>query len=284
VQRDSPLATLIQVAGAAGAAVGFVYAIGGLVLSLRYEGFGLNGQESAALTSREVLLFSGATTLARWILIGVAIFGVIWVLLRLLAWLLGDQRASARASELPRARWIQVGTIALALALILLSHVWWPAAATAAIAAIAWESTQTVPAASKPEGFPTGWSRQSEKGSPRSRIRRWVVIAAAVGLVAVAYEADRLRYRLNWSCVDVTEEREHTCGILIAQNDRGFYIGAPPGQDARSVETAPYRLVFVPQERVIRASSQRREARVIESNADARREPPVARVLSIDVR
>jgi hypothetical protein len=113
-----------------------------------------------------VLLFSGATTLARWILIGVAIFGVIAVLLHLLAWLLGDQRASARASELPRARWIQVGTIALALALLLLSHVWWPAAATAAIAAIAWESTQTVPAASKPEGF-----RPVGRASPRKARR-----------------------------------------------------------------------------------------------------------------
>jgi len=42
-----------------------VYGTGGLVLSLRYDGFGLTGPQPVAYTSREVLLFHGARSLEK---------------------------------------------------------------------------------------------------------------------------------------------------------------------------------------------------------------------------
>ena len=59
VASESPWAAVVNAAGAAGAAIASVYAIGSIVTSLRYEGFGLGGQEAVAVTPREVLLFAG---------------------------------------------------------------------------------------------------------------------------------------------------------------------------------------------------------------------------------
>jgi hypothetical protein len=298
VERESPWATLISVAGAAGGAVVFVYAIGGLVLSLRYEGFGLNGQEAAALTSREFLLFSGATTLARWLLIGLgyaAVLFLFWLMLRAMfraPWgafrrVIDRTRlpgVASRTSERAGLSAVRLGILALlavTAVLVLVPHVWWLPAAFAAVALVVGEQVMTRRAADAPRA--NGPCKEAGRSAPRAlRLRSVVVTAAAIALVAVAYEADRLSYRLNWACVDTAGERTHTCGILIGQNDRGLYIGAPKTPDRQ--RAVAYRLVFVPANRVREAFARRRTAMVTESSAEDRRQALAARLVSIDVR
>lgn len=263
MERDNPWATLISAAGAAGAVVVVLYAIGGLVLSLRFEGFGLNGQEAAALVPREVLLFAGARSLALWALAGLilvlALRGAVWVFRRL--------QSAGRTPELPPrtgrfvAGILAGAVVAAGVVLALVSRVLWPLAALLAAAIIL--------------GVEARWRNRP--------VRRLLLTLAALALVAVAYEADRLRYRLNWTCVEVAGERDQTCGILIAHIDRGLYVGAPSSSDPSGKEL-PYRLVFVPETRIEEASSSREDRKVIDSTARARREAPLPRVLSIEVR
>ena len=119
-ERD-PWATLISVAGAAGAAAGIVYLAGGVVLSLRYEGLGLSGQQAVGLTPREVLLFAGARSLLLWWLVGLA---VVLLLLRFVPRLGG-----VRVRRAP----VLAVLIAAVLAGLLLLRVWWPLATLVAL-------------------------------------------------------------------------------------------------------------------------------------------------------
>src|SRR6266545_1446304 len=76
---QDPLGRLTTAAGALFGGVGFIYVVGALSLSLRYEGYGLPGQYTAAMTPREVLLTAGLRTLVVWVAIGSV---VAWLLAR----------------------------------------------------------------------------------------------------------------------------------------------------------------------------------------------------------
>ena len=263
MDRSSPWADLVSAAGAAGAAVGLVYGIGGMVLSLRYEGFGLTGQQAVAYTSREVLLFHGARSLFIWALLG--------VLLVLSLRAFGEGTARAVEARL-RTRGVVVGVIALALALFFVLRVWWPLAAVGAVLAILVVESR--------------WADR--------RLARFLACASAVAVVAVAYEADRITYQLDWTCVDVSLDAEGSgasrpsCGILIGQTDRGYYIGQP--QSSSNLDEAPfepesrYRHVYIPASRVAGAYAEKQKARVIRDNAESRRERLPARLADIEIR
>jgi hypothetical protein len=265
VERSDPWARVIAAAGAIGAGVALVYVIGGASLTLRYQGFGLPGQQAAALTPREVLLAAGLRTLALWAVIGLV------MLLGL--GLLPDEPVRAVASRL-RTREGVLAVIVVALALLLVLEVWWPLAGLAALLAILLVSVY--------------WESRP--------VRRFLVSALSIGIVAVAYEADRLSYLIERTCVltadpsgasegvaapaappGVRQERR-VCGILVGQQDRGFYlgVGTPEGD--------PYRLVFLPASMVERAYSETQLARVIPSRAEDRREPLRSRLWGVSVR
>lgn len=263
MDRSSPWTTLLSAAGAAGAAIGLVYGIGGVVLSLRYDGFGITGQQAVAYTSREVLLFHGARSLFIWALLGAALV----LSLRALA----DDTSKAIDTRL-RTRWGLLGVSALALGLFLALNVWWPLAGLVAVLAILFAAAR--------------W--------PDRPLARFLASAAAVALVAVAYEADRITYQLDWTCVDIAADAEggraseRSCGILIGQTDRGYYIGQP--RSSSSLSEAPfepdsrYRLVFIPVDRVAGAYAEKQKARVIRDNADSRREWLPSRLGDIEIR
>ena len=169
-------------------------------------------------------------------------------------------------------RWVWPVVCALALVLFLTLRVWWPLAAVVAGLAILLAAAR--------------W--------PDRPLARFLASAAAVALVAVAYEADRISYQLDWTCVDVAagaetdNASERSCGILVGQTDRGYYIGQPGSSS--SLSRAPfepdsrYRLVFIPVERVAGAYAEKQKARVIRDNADARREWLPARIGDIEIR
>jgi hypothetical protein len=256
---------VIAAAGAIGAAVALVYVIGGASLSLRYQGFGLPGQQAAALTPREVLLAAGLRTLALWAVIGL----ILLLALRLVP----DDAVRALASRL-RTRYGVLAAGVLALALFLLLKVWWPLAGLAAVLAIILASVY--------------WESRP--------VRRFLISALSIGLVAVAYEADRISYLIERTCVlssgpsgaraEIREQAAapevrqgiRVCGILVGQQDRGFYLGVD------TPEGGPYRLVFVPAPVVEGAYSATRLARVIPIRAEDRREPLRSRLWSIRVR
>jgi hypothetical protein len=262
VDRSSPWGSLVNAAGAAGAAIGLVYGIGGVVLSFRYDGFGLTGQQAVAYTSREVLLFHGARSLFLWALLGAALVFSLRAL----------PEGTPKAIE---ARlWTRWGLIvvALAFALFLVLRTVWPLAALGAILAILL--------------FEARWT-----GRP---LARFLASALAVAVVAAAYEADRITYQLDWTCVDVAADAEggraseRSCGILIGQTDRGYYIGQP--RSSSSLSKAPfepasrYRLVFIPADRVAGSYAGKQKARVIRAQADSRREWLPARLGDIEIR
>jgi hypothetical protein len=270
VERNDSWGNVIAAAGAIGAGVALVYVVGGTSLSLRYEGLGLPGQQAAALTPREVLLAAGLRTLALWSVIGVAL------VLALRA--LPDAAIETVAGRLRTPSGL-LAVAALALALLLILRVWWPLAALGALLAIVLASVYWKP----------------------FRVRRFLVSALSIGLVGVAYEADRLTYIVEWTCVraanssgaagedatpaasrEVPGERR-VCGTLIGQQDRGFYLGVPSTGDSAH-GTGPSRLVFIPAGLVEEAYSARRLARVIASRAEARREPLRSRLWDIRVR
>jgi hypothetical protein len=256
-ERD-PWATLISVAGAAGAAAGIVYLAGGVVLSLRYEGLGLSGQQAVGLTPREVLLFAGARSLLLWWLVGLA---VVLLLLRFVPRLGG-----VRVRRAP----LLAVLIAAVLAGLLLLRVWWPLATLVAL-------TVLVVAVARWRGRP---------------VLLFVVSAAAISLIAVSVEADRLSYKVDRVCVGLlaggataAEPRApapalavgRRCGVLVGQSDRGFYVGA-------IARRGTSQLVFVPADRVAGAASTKVLIRVEPSYASARRERLVSRLLGTEIR
>jgi hypothetical protein len=245
VERNSPWTTLLNALGAVGAAVGIVYVIGGVVLSLRYEGFGLSGQQGVALASRELLFFYGGRSLVIWALLGGLLVFVLWQL---------PERTVKPVAERVRTP-LGVGvTVVVVVALMPVLHVWWPLAAIVAVVVILMAVTY--------------W---------RSRpVALFLMSAAAIALVAVAYEADRLKYVVDEACVVLADGDGRACGLLIGQNDRGTYLGRPSGES--------YRLLFIPAERVLEASSEKRGAHVTPDRAEARRESPAGRVLGLEIR
>jgi hypothetical protein len=273
VERNDAWARIIAAAGAVGAAVALIYVIGGASLSLRYEGFGLPGQQAAALTPREALLAAGLRTLLVWAGLG---------FLLVLALRAHPDAVRAVAERLrPRssaAAGLLVALVLLVVLLLLLVlNVWWPLAAFGAVLAISLSSVH--------------WESRP--------VRRMLVSAISIALVAVAYEVDRLSYLVEWTCVSHGTQttgggvavrssppraQQRVCGILIGQQDRGFYLGVPGKGDDPVAETGPYRLVFIPAERVVGASSRKQSARVIASRAEARRESPLSRLIDIRVR
>jgi hypothetical protein len=239
---QDPLSRLGAVAGAVVGAVGFIYVVGALSLSLRYSAFGLPGQQAAAMTPREVLLAAGLRTLVIWVAIGAAI---------VLALTVRDRWLARRIRDLMRRRWAQVAIVVLALALLFM-RVLWPLAVLVGVLVTTYATVS--------------WDGPS--------LKRVLVTVLALGLVTVAYEADRISYYLEWTCVETKEPAGESCGVLVGQHDRGFYLGVPQGGQ----------LLFVPAGRVASASSRRQLARASPPARDDRRQPIVSRLVDIRVR
>jgi hypothetical protein len=262
VEQGDRWERLIAAAGAVGAAVAVLYVIGGASLSLRYQGFELPGQVTAAQTPPEVLLAAGLRTLAIWTLVGVA-------LVLSLRWL-PDATGRAVARALRRPAGI-LAAAAVALVLLMVLRVWWPLAAYAAVLAIVLTSVV--------------WKERP--------VPRVVAAVAAIALVGVAYEADRLSFYVERTCVtlargarSVDETRPTVdrpmCGTLVGQHDRGFYLGVPvPAPEEHS---KPQKLVFIPAARVRQARSDKRVVRVTRATAANRRARLVSRLGDIRVR
>lgn len=235
----------MNAAGAALGTVGFVYIVGAFSLSLRYDGLGLPGHQTAAVTPREVLLAAGLRTLVVWVLAGVAVAFVLAV---------GHQWLAGHIHRRWRTRWGWIAVGALAIALLFV-RVLWPLALLVGVlltthATMSWDAFSA---------------------------RRVVVTVLAIGLVAVAYEADRITYLVEETCVVVKEPAGKRCGTLVGQHDRGFHLGVGVGSKA------PY-VLFVPAFRVLRASATKRPARVSSEKARQRRKLVIRRVFEIRVR
>jgi hypothetical protein len=245
VAARDPIARLTSIAGAAVGAVGLVYVVGALSLSLRYEGFGLPGQQTAAVTPREVLLAAGLRTLVVWIALGV---GVVLVLTA------RQQRLARAIQRRLRTRSGLVAVVVLVVALLFV-RVMWPLAVVLAILVTTYATVT--------------WDAASAK--------RPIVTALAIAVVAVVYEADRITYLVESTCVNVREPAGRACGLLVGQQDRGFYLGV-------SERPGVARLVFVPAARVSSSSTRKRRARVADRYTRTRRKSVVARLPGIRVR
>jgi hypothetical protein len=267
VERSDAWARIIAAAGAVGAAIALVYVIGGASLSLRYDGFGLPGQQAAALTPREVLLAAGLRTLVVWAGLGFLLVLVVRAF---------PDAVRAIVERLRRPSGV-AAVVVVVLAMLLLLNVWWPLVAFIAVLTIILASAY--------------WESRP--------VRRILVSTISIALVAVAYEADRISYQLEWTCVSrstdqrgsgiarqsaAAEAGRRLCGILIGQQDRGFYLGVPSGVDQTTQETLPYRLVFIPATLVQGAASRKELAQVITSHAEARRESLLSRLSDVRVR
>jgi hypothetical protein len=257
VERGDPWSRVIAVAGAAGG-VALLYVIGGASLSIRYDGLGLPGNQAAAQTPREMLLAAGLRTLVVWTLVGAAL---VLSLVRV-----PDVTPPAVTRRLRKRRG-PAAAAAVAVVLLLVLKVWWPLAAFAALVMIVIVTVR--------------WRERT--------LARALVGVAAVTLVTVAYEADRLTYVVERTCVtpavygDPVPGATPVCGTLVAQLDRGFYLGVP--LPARGEErTQPQALVFVPADRVQQAVSSKQQVSVTTSQAEARRERLLSRLFDIRVR
>jgi hypothetical protein len=239
---QDPLGRLTSAAGALLGGVGFIYVVGALSLSLRYEGYGLPGQHTAALSPREVLLSAGLRTLVVWVAIGSV---VAWVLTWRERWL-------ARWIKRRLRTWPGVVVAVVIGAALLCLRVLWPFVAYLGILATAYATA-------------TWWSASS--------VKRLLVTALAIGATTVAYEADRISYIIERTCLNLKDSGRRTCGLLVGQQDRGFYVGV---RDALGV-----RLVFVPSARVTSASTQKEPLRV---DAGDRRKTVILRVSGVRVR
>lgn len=239
---QDPLGRLTTAAGALVGGVGFIYVVGAISLSLRYEGYGLPGQHTAAMSPREVLLTAGLRTLVVWVAIGLAIAWVLtWRERRLARWIKRGLRSRKGAAVA-----VFIG------AALLCMRVAWPFVAYLAILATAYATA-------------TWWSASS--------VKRLLVTALAIGATTVAYEADRISYIIERTCLNVKDAGRRTCGLLVGQQDRGFYVGV---RDAAGVH-----LVFVPAARVASASTQKEPLRV---RAGHRRQTVILRLPDIRLR
>jgi hypothetical protein len=257
VERADPWERALTVAGAAGGGVALVYVIGGTSLSMRYAGLGLPGNQAAAQTPREILLAAGLRTLVVWTLVGAAL---VLSLVRV-----PDATPPAVTRRLRRPRG-PAAVAVVALVLLLVLKVWWPLAAFAALVMIMLVTVR--------------WRKR--------HVARALVGVAAVTLVAVAYEADRLTYVVERTCVTRAVPGDPVpgapvCGTLVAQLDRGFYLGVPlpPRGEQR---TEPQALVYVPADQVQEAVSSKQQVSVTTSQAEARRERLLSRLFGLRVR
>lgn len=241
--------TLISAVGAIGGVIALVYAIGGVVLGFRYAGLGLSAQ-ALGVTAREQLLVRGGVAMVLWATLG----------LILVACLEPVRRRVLKDDHEPRAGWTsarrmtRLAAAAIALPMVLTLNVWWPLVALATIVA----TIETM------------------------RLRgaaRLVVCAVAVGAVAAAYEADRLRYIVERTAVEYADPPGSVRGILIGQTDRGIYVVRINRRDSSS------QLVFVPADRVQKARIAKAPVNVIESERRARRAPIRKRLIDwLDLR
>ena len=257
MERADPWERALAVAGAAGAGIALVYVIGGTSLSMRYAGLGLPGNQAAGQTPREILLAAGLRTLVVWTLVGAVL---VLSLVRL-----PDAMPPTVTRRLRKRRGL-IAAAVVAVVLLLVLKVWWPLAAFAALVMIMLAAVR--------------WRQRP--------VARALVGVAAVTLVAVAYEADRLTYLAERTCVTRAVAGDPVpgapvCGTLVAQLDRGFYLGVPfppPGEQ----HTQPQSLVFIPADRVQEAVTSKLQVSVTTSEADARREQLLSRLFGLRPR
>lgn len=253
MNQDRPWTSLLAVAGAAGAAVGVIYVIGGAVLTMRYDSIGLSGQQAAAITPREGLFVAGIRSLALWAVIGAA--------LMLFVSRLPDRTIAALAAQIERRRGLLAIAVAV-IALVMLLHVWWPLAALGAILAIVVTTAR--------------WRKR--------KVARLLAGVGAIVVVAFAYESNRINYIADWACVERTERAPRVCGFLVGQNSRGHYIATRGSVRPVPTATAPFRLTFIPAARVVDVYSEKLPLSAIEARRRDRREPLYSRLLDIEVR
>ena len=201
-RSNEPDAAPTELRGVLAAAVtgGFAaiaYATGLAVLSLRYKGFGLAGDQGVGITAREQLLIRGGTALLLWAAIGAALFLVVEALPE--RWL--------------RERPGRAVVIALVLSipvLIAVLHVFWPLLALLVVL----------------------FCLVLADRIPHHRWWRMIMCALAVACVAVVYESSRLSFGVEWATVELENPASRAGGVLISQTERGVYIGDPsrPGR------------------------------------------------------
>jgi hypothetical protein len=226
----------IAVAGLAGGLAALAYVTGAVVLTYRYDGFGLPGQQLVSVTPREQLLVRGGVALVLWGAIAVALFGAVKVLARLIRHT--GRRASLAAST--------AAFVAVTLSLILVLHVFWPLWAMASVLLYF----------------------VFEALLPDRILARAVVCVIAIAAAAVSYEMSRLTYGVEWSTATVEHPAQDVSGVLIGQSDRGIYLGVPRGRSEGRLT-----VVFLPERRVLRLESEPRSYHVDRPSARARREP-----------
>jgi hypothetical protein len=276
--------SLLDLVATLAGAVGVVYVVGGGVLSLRYEGFGLSAQRSVALLQREYVFFAGFRSLVIWGLIG----GVV---------ILALGRSADRIRKLgghleSRPVRFAAGGAVLALLLILVLRVWWPLAAVF--------------------GLPVALAAQLYWNRPLAKLAAAV---ATIVLIAVTYEADRITYVLERvyvelggdvdaaDLVDVASPSTNVesttaksivggemlpfcarregriCGILIAQTGQGLYVGLPGATSVPRHNRYPGAIAFVPERNVKSFVVEKTQARVPDVIMDRRRKLLRERIL-----
>jgi hypothetical protein len=272
VDREADWKTLATWAGIAGGAVGLVYAVGAVVLLLRYGGFQF-GAQTLVVTPREQILIRGGVALALWGAIGAAVITAMRLVVRTLTALRkhrasreprnpGSSRPPAKPSDTGRSRsalLIAVGIAAgmACVLVLLLAHRWWILVAGLAVPSIAL-------AVSRWHGRPALWLPLS---------------ALAIAIVAAAYEADRLSYVVEWRCVQMSAGTEN-CGIDIATRSEGVYLGQP----RESGSTRASRVLFIPSSKVVSSYTETHEERVTPEQAVSRRRSLLSRLVDLQLR
>jgi small neutral amino acid transporter SnatA (MarC family) len=269
VTREADWKTLATWAGIVGGAVGLVYAVGAVVLLLRYAGFQF-GAQTLAVTPREQILIRGGVALALWGTIGAALITVVRFGLRALTMLQKHpaprEQPRAASSSPPATPSIRgpsrlavfiVAAVACFL-VVLLAHRWWIFAALLAVPCIALAVTRW-------HGRPALWLPVS---------------ALAVAVVAAAYEADRLSYVVEWRCVRMSASTDTTCGVDLATKSEGVYLGQPREKGS----TSPSRVVFIPSSKVAGSYTVTRKEGVTPDQTVSRRRSLLSRVFDVSVR
>lgn len=231
----------VLAAALAGGFAAFAYFVGAAVLTFRYDGFGLPGQQLVGVTPREQLLVRGTVTLLLWTAIGSVFFGLAAVAERKI-----QDRDNRR-----RALTAMGGLAAVALIiLIFAAHVFWPLLMVVAVMLF-----MALPFLGAAHG-----------------VARVAICVVAIGLVALSYESDRLHYGIEWSVARLRAPDEVAEGVLIGQNDRGLYLGVE-GRPGRRLT-----VLFIPSGRVVSLRSTPQRRTVDTPAGEARREPVRLRI------
>jgi hypothetical protein len=250
-------------AALAGGAAALAYCVGAAVLTFRYDGFGMPGQQLVGVTPREQLLIRGGVTLLVGTLAGALLVAIGWVAAALAARRLPDEapgrvgHSALAARRLPDEAPARVGHSALAaviaaeLVLLATAHVFWPMWLVVALAVYVWMAVR----------------------HPEQIVGRAIVGAVAIAVVTLSYESNRLRYGIEDARVITRSPRVDVKGILIGQNDRGVYLGVDRRRGGGLLT-----VVFVPPNRVVEMHTTSRTAIVDRPSQRARREPVRERV------